>query len=226
MPDWCFQRAIVKHDDPKMMQRRKDAYRREAVCEEFLPMPAKYAEDGEAYESWAHYYWGTATDFGEGRFGEPLAEREGSVDMRFDTRWSSPIPLFLKLHQLGFDLHAYIYDPGSNVCVKLHGRKVKLFNFKCQRAACIRKHIDRDLLEMVTDILESQGIDDEERGCSHGLWFRVMDIEEYIDLCREFTPHVVREFRPGITACQETPATALEDMRLQLPQRSARPTTP
>lgn len=214
MPDWCFQRMIVKHDDPKAIQRLSDAYRREAVCEEFLPMPDEYAKDDKAYESWAHYHWGTIMDFGAGRFGEPLVEREGGIDMRFDTKWSSPIPLFFKLHGLGFDLHAYIYDPGADVCVKIHGRSVKVFSFECQRPDCIRKHIDRDLLEMVNDILESQGIDDEERECSHGPWFRVMDIEEYIALCREFTPHVVREFRPGIAARQETPNTASEEMSL------------
>jgi hypothetical protein len=196
MPDWCFQRVIVKHDDPNVMRRLKDAYLREAVCEEFLPMPPEYASRVKDYESWAHYHWGTITDFGEGRYGEPLAEHEGSINMRFDTQWSSPIALFLTLHELGFDLHAYIYDPGADVCVKIKGRKVKLFTFQCQRPDCIRKHIDRDLLKSVEDILDSQGIDHEERECSHGPWFRLMDIEEYIAECREFTPRRIRPFKP------------------------------
>lgn len=197
MPYWCLQRVIVRHDDPKMMQRLSDAYRREEVCQEFLPMPAEYANDEETYESWAHYHWGTPMDFGEGRNGKPLAVRGDSIDLRFDTVWWSPFPMFLRLHELGFDLHAYIYDPLGEVCLSIHGRKTKVFTFKCLRPECIRKHVDLELLEMLEDFLECQGIDNAERACFHEPWFKCMDIKEYIATFSDYTPHTVRKFDPN-----------------------------
>jgi len=102
MPNWCANTVTIKHSDPKMIARVRDAFEQERLCNEFLPNP-----NGEW--SWEHSVntWGTKWEIA----GE-IDSIEDGVVLTFDSAWSPPIGLFEKLFTLGYEVTARYYEPG------------------------------------------------------------------------------------------------------------------
>jgi hypothetical protein len=102
MPNWCNNTVTIKHSDPKMIARVREAFEQERLCNEFLPNP-----NGEW--TWEHSVntWGTKWEIA----GE-IDSIEDGVVLSFDSAWAPPIGLYEKLYTLGYEVTARYYEPG------------------------------------------------------------------------------------------------------------------
>lgn len=175
MPNWCDNIVFLKHDDPKMLRRALAAYRRGKFSQAFLPMPAGYLK-GQKWVHWRACHWGTKWDFGEGEYGRPPATRDDGVELRFDTAWGPPLPVYLELVRLGYGVDAAYYEPNTDSCGRVNGRTYTAVGIDCWKPKCIRRHIDADLVKKFR-------IDDNLRRdrskCTHGKasWSDTLDLE-------------------------------------------------
>lgn len=131
MPNWCFNDAVISHDDPVMIKRLLDASKT-GILQEFLPCPQELlntvssigTEDKELQEkydanikkygepdwySWCLANWGTKWDFTAQDYMHLFANQIG---ITFDSAWSPPIEAYRKLEELGFRIEAKYYEPG------------------------------------------------------------------------------------------------------------------
>lgn len=122
MPNWCFNKLTVEHDDPAMLDRFVQSYNAGTVCNEFIPMPKEYAEDGRWYD-WCISAWGTKWDIGadvgtekEERYGLRATVVGNQANCSFDSAWSPPMGLYEKLRELGYDVKASYWEPGMAYC--------------------------------------------------------------------------------------------------------------
>jgi hypothetical protein len=125
------------HEDPKMIERAKDAFANGRFLNEFIPCPAELNDDDlttwsrgpeqevrdkkkaalkekYGYESW--YDWnianyGTKWDVGNGQGINTWDDHEFIA--YFDSAWAPPIAAYEKLEDLGFRVYATYYEPGS-----------------------------------------------------------------------------------------------------------------
>ena len=102
MPNWCNNTVTIKHGDPKMIARVREAFEQERLCNDFLPNP-----NGEW--TWEHSVntWGTKWEIA----GE-IDSIEDGVVLTFDSAWAPPIGLYEKLYSLGYEVTARYYEPG------------------------------------------------------------------------------------------------------------------
>ena len=135
MPNWCNNTLELAHADPKMIERARDAFNRQELLQEFIPVPeslhivagcvsdpveqAKLDEDTArnvetiGYGNWYDYCvneWGTKWDVGAE--GYEVEIEDGRLTMSFDSAWSPPLEAYGKLVDLGFEVRAYYYESG------------------------------------------------------------------------------------------------------------------
>ena len=122
MPNWCLNNLTVEHSDPAMVDRFENAYNKGETCQEFLPMPEAYYDNGQWYD-WAISNWGTKWDIGAD-IGKDREEWHGlkatrvgnQVSSTFDSAWAPPIGLYEKLVELGYNVKASYFEPGMAFC--------------------------------------------------------------------------------------------------------------
>jgi hypothetical protein len=135
MPNWCNNTLELAHKDPAMMIRARDAFNRQELLSEFIPIPkelhivagcvsdpaeqAKLEADTARnietfdYGNWYDYCvneWGTKWDVGAE--GYEVEIENGGLTMSFDSAWSPPLEAYAKLEALGFEVRAYYYESG------------------------------------------------------------------------------------------------------------------
>lgn len=135
MPNWCNNTLELAHKDPAMLERARDAFNRQELLQEFIPVPkelqivagsisdpveqAKLEADTarnlaeHGYGNWYDYCvneWGTKWDVGAE--GYEVEIENGGLTMSFDSAWSPPIAAYEKLLDLGFEVRAYYYESG------------------------------------------------------------------------------------------------------------------
>lgn len=135
MPNWCNNTLELAHADPKMIERARDAFNRQELLQEFIPVPeslhivagcvsdpveqAKLEADTArnvetiGYGNWYDYCvneWGTKWDVGAE--GYEVEIEDGRLTMSFDSAWSPPLEAYGKLVDLGFEVRAYYYESG------------------------------------------------------------------------------------------------------------------
>jgi hypothetical protein len=137
MPNWCNNVLELAHKDPAMLERAKDAFNRQELLQEFVPVPKELQivagsvgakddpkqialEDQEkvnfakyGYKNWYDWCvneWGTKWDIGAE--GYEVEIENGGLNLSFDSAWSPPIQAYEKLMELGFEVRAYYYEPG------------------------------------------------------------------------------------------------------------------
>ena len=140
MPNWCNNVVDLTHNDPAMVERARDAFKRGEMLNEFIPVPKdlkitagfladtdkqKELEDNEqsnlekyGYKNWYDFCvgeWGTKWDIGGDDYNEPVIEN-GQLMLCFDSAWSPPIDAYAKLCDLGFEVRAHYYEPGMGFC--------------------------------------------------------------------------------------------------------------
>lgn len=132
MPNWCLNKLTVSHTDKTAMDRFVAAYNKGTLCQEFLPMPEGYVENGKWYD-WCVSNWGTKWDVGadegtekEERYGlkatvVPWSDKNTiEASCSFDSAWAPPVGLYDKLVDLGYDVHASYFEPGMAFCGVWH----------------------------------------------------------------------------------------------------------
>ena len=118
-----------------MIERARDAFNRQELLSEFIPVPkdlhivagcvsdeaeqAKLEADTArnvetiGYGNWYDYCvneWGTKWDVGAE--GYEVEIENGGLTMSFDSAWSPPLEAYAKLEALGFEVRAYYYESG------------------------------------------------------------------------------------------------------------------
>lgn len=190
VPNWCDNILVLKHADQEMLRRAEAAYLRGKFAQAFLPMPAGYLKNHESF-GWRRYHWGTQVDLGVGDYGRPPASRDGGVELRFDTAWGPPLPLYLELARLGYSVEVAFYEPDSDACGRIDGLNFTAVAIPCWKRRCIRRHIDADLVKRF-------GIDAtarrERRKCTHGetSWSDTRHLELAVAEVR-MRPHIMKE---------------------------------
>lgn len=131
MPNWCMNTLVLRHEDPAMITRAKDAFAEGRFCDEFVPCPQALKDttspnrEGDAgvllekygYADWYSFNvneWGTKWDFGSGDGINSFTDNE--LVVYFDSAWSPPITLMEKLEEQGFDVDLMYNEPGMAFC--------------------------------------------------------------------------------------------------------------
>jgi hypothetical protein len=94
-------------------------------CAEFLPVPEELvntpapndganAEELKQKYGASDWYWWCVNNWGTKWDISPYSadNTDGVVSGNFDTAWSPPVALYNHLQELGFNVHAYYYEPG------------------------------------------------------------------------------------------------------------------
>ena len=141
MPNWCDNTLELRHDDPAMIKRAKEAFEAGRLLDEFIPVPQQlkdtragfYGKDTyeqellEATEAlnvkwfkhknwwdFCVHEWGTKWDVGtEGYIN---AEDSNFLSLSFMSAWSPPVDAYKKLEDMGFEIWALYYESGMMFC--------------------------------------------------------------------------------------------------------------
>lgn len=145
MPNWCENKMTIRHTDPSMIKRAKDAWMDHRFLRDFIPIPqelfivsGRVGDDDDpdqvllvaqqaanqtkyGYQDWYMYCvneWGTKWDIGynEGEDNKPYDESETGFTVRYNSAWSPPEAACFKLVAMGFDITNYYYEPGMGFC--------------------------------------------------------------------------------------------------------------
>ena len=113
MPNWCANSLVLHHEDVNMIERAVQSFQKEEFCNEFVPMPEEFKNDG--WYEWRVSNWGTKWDVGSSQYG---IERGNANECKFsfDSAWSPPIQFYEKLEELGFTVKAMYYESGMAFC--------------------------------------------------------------------------------------------------------------
>jgi hypothetical protein len=144
MPNWCNNTLELKHADPMMILRAKNAYEGNGLLNEFIPVPYELSQgsDWKDYDKQNHEYqkelqdarealnkkyfgfkdwydfcvseWGTKWDV----HGEdrPAILKGDTLILSFDSAWSPPIEAYQKLEKMGFEVWATYFEGGMMYC--------------------------------------------------------------------------------------------------------------
>lgn len=128
MPNWCANNLTLKHEDPAMITRARDAFVRGEFLQEFIPCPEELrnttaqfgGNDQEkenlkkyGYASWYDWniaHWGTKWDVGGEGCDALTSPNEFTAS--FDSAWSPPVAAYERLMDLGFEVRGSYYEPG------------------------------------------------------------------------------------------------------------------
>ena len=189
MPNWCNNTLELKHADPAMIQRAKNAYENDGFLNEFIPIPKElqitaspatqdeelqkiYASNKEkyGYDNWYDFCvgeWGTKWDVnGDGR----SAILEGdTLILSFDTAWSPPIEAYKKLENMGFEVWALYYESGMMFCGS-YGQGSDEFYDIDAGSEWVKENIPRYLDEefCISESMAEWEDDNEEEEAEHG----------------------------------------------------------
>lgn len=143
MPNYCLNRATIRHRDPAQLKRLLKAYSRggPGMGQEFLPPPAGCDE-----RTWRICYWGTKWDFGEETFGRAAESVHGVVRLDFDTANTPPLGIYLELLRQGFEVEAMYCEMGQQFLGRVDGDDIRHFTIVSGDIRQIREHVDPDLI--------------------------------------------------------------------------------
>ena len=145
MPNWCENKMTIRHTDPSMIKRAKDAWMDRRFLRDFIPIPheleivsGRVGDDDNpdqvllvaqqaanqtkyGYQDWYMYCvneWGTKWDIGyhEDEDNAPYDENQAEFTVRYNSAWSPPEAACFKLVAMGFDITNYYYEPGMGFC--------------------------------------------------------------------------------------------------------------
>lgn len=144
MPNWCSNIVTLVHEDRKMISRAIKSAQKDALFNEFVPVPQALSDTTEGsygdaleqarltaqrednrktygYSSWYDFAigeWGSKWDISNGGDDYKIKKVDNgyTVTLSFDTAWSPPINFYDKLVELEFTVDAMYYEPGVNFC--------------------------------------------------------------------------------------------------------------
>jgi len=144
MPNWNSNILTLTHIDRKMISRAIKSAQKDALLNEFVPVPQALIDTTEGsygdaleqarltalregnrktygYSSWYDFAigeWGCKWDISNGNDDYKIKKIDNgySVTLYFDTAWSPPINFYDKLIELEFEVDAMYYEPGVGFC--------------------------------------------------------------------------------------------------------------
>ena len=144
MPNWCNNVVSLTHRDRKMISRAVKSAQKDALFNEFVPVPQALSDTTEGsygdkleqarlndlresnrrtygYSSWYDFAigeWGCKWDISNGGDDYKIKKVDAgyAVTLSFDTAWSPPINFYDKLVELEFDVEAMHYESGVGFC--------------------------------------------------------------------------------------------------------------
>lgn len=145
MPNYCLNRATLRHRDPAQLKRLLKAYSWGGlgVGQEFLPPPAGCDE-----RTWRICYWGTKWDFGEKTFGRAAESVHGVVRLDFDTANTPPLGIYLELLRQGFEVEAMYCGMGQQFLGRVDGDDIRHFTINSSDIRQIVEHVDEAMGEL------------------------------------------------------------------------------
>lgn len=177
MPNWCSNVMTLRHEDPEMITRAKNAFAEGKFCQEFVPCPQELQDvsspnrdeksaaallEKYGYADWYAFQtneWGTKWDFGSGDGINNFTENE--LILYFDSAWSPPIRMMEQLEELGFTVDLMYYEPGMAFCGRYADGDDEYFEFGGMNADEIDIEIPGELNEAFC-IAENQRMWEEE----------------------------------------------------------------
>jgi hypothetical protein len=140
MPNSYSNHLVLEHPDANKLLEFCSAYNNEQTCEHFVPTPSIILEsiekdnaDGEnGWCAWREENWGILQDFGwdsEDDYSDKAIIEDGKVQVSFCTAWSPPIGLYKKLHQSGFQVTAFYFEPGCCLYGSFKNNQDQCFQF-------------------------------------------------------------------------------------------------
>ena len=138
MPNWCNNTLVLRHADPAMIIRAKDAFAAGKFLNEFVPIPESLhivsgsvplAEQAEheaqmtanlaahGYKDWYDYCvneWGTKWDVGDGDGINDVQSNE--ITVFFESAWAPPLAAYEKMAEQGFEIDAMYEESGMAFC--------------------------------------------------------------------------------------------------------------
>ena len=119
MPNHTDNRVILSHDDSQKIDMIYNIMNTEdtPLCQTLIPMDEKLLEVSgfsddykpQGWYEWRLDNWGTKWDVYETHCNRFDAN---TLQLHFYTAWSPPIPVYDKLTDMGFDVHARYLDEG------------------------------------------------------------------------------------------------------------------
>lgn len=170
MPNWCSNSVTLRHADPAMIVRARDAFNRGEFLDEFVPVPPSLREviagsyganderqalleaaeqanlDNHGYKNWYDFCvgeWGTKWDVG-GDGCDPVQE-DGRLTLTFDSAWAPPCAAYEKLIEQGFEVEAFYYEPGMAFVGKWDNGEDDCYDYSGQDSNSVRDYIGEEL---------------------------------------------------------------------------------
>ena len=172
MPNWCANKIELRHEDPDMIRRAVDGFKRGEFLQEFIPAAKElrdtvaghlgngYAQElnqfkislNQKYFGYSDWYdfcvseWGTKWDVGDADSFETT--EEGVFTAFFDSAWSPPVTAYEKLMDLGFTVVAWYYEPGMAFVGKWDNGNDFCTEYGGHTSATVREAIGEELDDM------------------------------------------------------------------------------
>lgn len=175
MPNWCSNVVTLVHEDRKMISRAVKAAQKDALLNEFVPIPQALTETTEGsygdkleqarltaqregnrktygYSSWYDFAigeWGCKWDISNGSNDYKIKKVDTgySVTLFFDTAWSPPITFYDKLLELEFSVDAMYYEPGVAFCGNYYDGSDETYELSNLNSEDVREQIPTEIDE-------------------------------------------------------------------------------
>jgi hypothetical protein len=173
MPNWCSNVVTLVHTDRTMISRAVKSTQKEALLNEFVPVPQALTETMEGsfgdaleqarlaaqregnrrtygYSSWYDFAigeWGTKWDISNGDNDYKIKKVDNgyTVTLYFDTAWSPPINFYDKLLALEFNVNAMYYEPGVNFCGQYFDGQDETYELSNLSSEDVRSQLPKEL---------------------------------------------------------------------------------
>jgi hypothetical protein len=173
MPNWCSNVVTLVHEDRTMISRAVKAAQKDALLNEFAPVPQALADTTEGsfgdkleqarlmalregnvktygYSSWYDFAigeWGCKWDISNGGDDYKIKKVANgyTVTLSFDTAWSPPINFYDKLVELEFEVDAMYYEPGVNFCGRYYDGQDEIYDLTMLTSEAVKDQLPEEL---------------------------------------------------------------------------------
>lgn len=173
MPNWCSNTLTLVHEDRKMISRAVKSAQKDALLNEFVPVPQALADTTEGsygdkleqarltalregnvktygYSSWYDFAvgeWGCKWDISNGGDDYKIKKvgNNYTVTLSFDTAWSPPINFYDKLVELEFEVDAMYYEPGVNFCGRYYDGNDDIYDLTTLSSEAVKDQLPVEL---------------------------------------------------------------------------------
>ena len=122
MPNWCYNYALITHDNPEKIAQLVKTIEDRKTFEHFIPLP-----NGEWDWDFCVNNWGTKWEICRPQIN---AQGDKMIDVYFETAWAPPIGVFKAMKEAGYRVRseyteegcafAGVWDDGKEECYDIN----------------------------------------------------------------------------------------------------------